>query len=97
MKEKKDIYNFKNIFIHFISDLITSNVDSNFNNTYCKKKYGEIWGFVILIIDFILAINYHIWKIKHINLFFIILVISFIIAMILINRGMLADKEQELN
>ena len=116
-KNKKDIYSFKNIFIHFIIDLIAIVFDPRdgspsdainedwpnpefeeaFNNKYCKKKYGEIWGFFILIIDLIIAINTHIWKIKQVNLFFILLVISFIVALFLINRGLLADKEKELN
>lgn len=91
--KNKAINNFK----HFIIDYPKNIISPNFNSIYSKKKYGEIWGFIILIMDLILAVNTHIWKVKHISLLFIILIILFILALFLINRGLLADKEKELN
>lgn len=68
-----------------------------FNNDYCKKKYGEIWGFFILIICLIISIITKIWNFTEINLLIILLMLSFVFSLILIIRGIIAKKPNKLN
>ena len=68
-----------------------------FNNDYCKKKYGEIWGFFVLILCLIISIITKIWNFTEINLLIIVLMFSFVFSLILIFRGIIAKKPNKLN
>lgn len=79
------------------SDWEGADFESSFTNEYSKKKYGEIWGFFILIIDLLVFIIVKVWKFREINLLIVLLILSFILSLFLIIRGFLAQKPNESN
>lgn len=79
------------------SDFPGADFEKAFIDEWSKKKYGEIWGFLILIIDLVVFIFARVWTFEKINLLIILVSLSFIISIFLIIRGISAEKPNKLS